>query len=140
MFQIFPIFFLPDLQEHTEQTDPVDLLPETIHQSTESPTLPPTLSMVELFNKRRQKLMQRKLRIAELSNSILENPQESVSREPIKVSFPLCPLLSHELLRSFRPDIVTISQLLVQCTYRLGKINFRLFFFARVSLNSLFSR
>lgn len=68
-----------DLQEHTEQTDPVDLLPETIHQSTESPTLPPTLSMVELFNKRRQKLMQRKLRIAELSNSILENPQESVS-------------------------------------------------------------
>ena len=82
MFQIFPIFFLPDLQEHTEQTDPVDLLPETIHQSTESPTLPPTLSMVELFNKRRQKLMQRKLRIAELSNSILENPQESVSREP----------------------------------------------------------
>ena len=82
MFQIFPIFFLPDLQEHTEQTDPVDLLPETIHQSTESPTLLPTLSMVELFNKRRQKLMQRKLRIAELSNSILENPQESVSREP----------------------------------------------------------
>lgn len=68
-----------DLQEHTEQTDPVDLLPETIHQSTESPTLPATLSMVELFNKRRQKLMQRKLRIAELSNSILENPQESVS-------------------------------------------------------------
>ena len=74
-------FFLPDLQEHTEQTDPVDLLPETIHQSTESPTLPPTLSMVELFNKRRQKLMQRKLRIAELSNSILENPQENVSKE-----------------------------------------------------------
>ena len=77
------LFFLPDLQEHTEQTDHVDgdLLPETIHQSTESPTLPPTLSMVELFNKRRQKLMQRKLRIAELSNSILENPQESVSKE-----------------------------------------------------------
>ena len=37
--------------------------------------------MVELFNKRKQKLMQRKLRIAELSNSILENPQESVSKE-----------------------------------------------------------
>ena len=40
---------------------------------------PPVLSMVELFNQRRQKLIQRKLRIAELSNSILENPESSVS-------------------------------------------------------------
>jgi len=35
--------------------------------------------MVELFNQRRQKLIQRKLKIAELSNSILENPESSVS-------------------------------------------------------------
>ena len=47
--------------------------------SAESSAPPPVLSMVELFNQRRQKLIQRKLRIAELSNSILENPEGSVS-------------------------------------------------------------
>ena len=35
--------------------------------------------MAELFNQRQQKLNQRKLKIAELSNSILENPEGSVS-------------------------------------------------------------
>ena len=46
---------------------------------------PPVLSMVELFNQRRQKLIQRKHRIAELSSSILENPEGSVSA-PLVVS------------------------------------------------------
>ena len=44
-----------------------------------SSTPPPVLSMVELFNQRQQKLSQRKVKIAELSNSILANPEGSVS-------------------------------------------------------------
>lgn len=56
-----------DSQEQASEVLPVPSAP------------PPVLSMVELFNQRRQKLIQRKLRIAELSNTILENPESSVS-------------------------------------------------------------
>ena len=69
-----PLF--SDSSLHSEEPNAEEPGPETADQSAPSP--PPTLSMVELFNQRRQKLMQRKLRIAELSSSILENPQECV--------------------------------------------------------------
>ena len=52
---------------------------EEADQILTSSTPPPVLSMVELFNQRQQKLSQRKVKIAELSNSILENPEGSVS-------------------------------------------------------------
>ena len=56
-----------DSEEQASEVSPVPSAP------------PPVLSLVELFNQRRQKLIQRKLRIAELSNTILENPESSVS-------------------------------------------------------------
>lgn len=68
-----------DSNINSKQTDSVEEGPETTLQITESPTPLPTLSIVELFNKRRHKLMQRKLQISGLSSSILENPQENVS-------------------------------------------------------------
>jgi len=72
-------FLLSDTSLPSEERNPDEQVPEEISQISTSPTLPPVLSMVELFNQRRQKLIQRKLKIAELSNSILENPEGSVS-------------------------------------------------------------
>ena len=71
--------FFSDSSLHSKETSSIEPGSETALQSGGSPTPPPTLSMVELFNQRRQKLMQRKFQIAELSSSILENPQENVS-------------------------------------------------------------
>jgi len=71
---------LTDSSLHSKETSSIEPGSETALQSGGSPTPPPTLSMVELFNQRRQKLMQRKFQIAELSSSILENPQENVSK------------------------------------------------------------
>lgn len=39
---------------------------------------PSTLSVVELYARRQQKLNERRLRIAELSNAVLEKPEENV--------------------------------------------------------------
>lgn len=65
--------------DHSLQNEDVDSQ-EQASEVLPVPSAPlPVLSMVELFNQRRQKLIQRKLRIAELSNTILENPESSVS-------------------------------------------------------------
>ena len=40
---------------------------------------PPSLSTVELFARRQQKLTEKKLQIAELSSDVMENPHENVS-------------------------------------------------------------
>lgn len=71
--------FFSDSSSHSKETSSIEPGSETALQSGGSATPPPTFSMVELFNQRRQKLMQRKFHIAELSSSILENPQENVS-------------------------------------------------------------
>ena len=63
----------------TEEANTDEATAEACRQITSGSTPPPMMSMVELFNQRQENLLQRKLRIAELSNSILENPQESVS-------------------------------------------------------------
>lgn len=73
------IFIFSDTPLPSEERNPDEQVPEEAHQISASPTPPPVLSMVELFNQRRQKLIRRKLKIAELSNSILENPEGSVS-------------------------------------------------------------
>ena len=63
----------------TEEANTDKATTEACRQISSGSTPPPMMSMVELFNQRQENLLQRKLRIAELSNSILENPQESVS-------------------------------------------------------------
>lgn len=73
------MFIFSDTPLPSEERNPDEQVPEEAHQFSVSPTPPPVLSMVELFNQRRQKLIQRKIKIAELSNSILENPEGSVS-------------------------------------------------------------
>ncbi|PFX31070.1 Nucleolar complex protein 3-like [Stylophora pistillata] len=70
---------------HSLQNGGVDSEEQALEVSPVPSAPPPVLSMVELFNQRRQKLIQRKHRIAELSNSILENPEGSVSA-PLVVS------------------------------------------------------
>lgn len=65
--------------DHSPQNGDVDSEEQASEVSPVPSAPPPVLSMVELFSQRRQKLIQRKLRIAELSNSILENPESSVS-------------------------------------------------------------
>ena len=72
-------FFFSDTPLPSEEINQEEQAPEEDDQISGSPTPPPVLSMVELFNQRRQKLIQKKLKIAELSNSILENPEGSVS-------------------------------------------------------------
>lgn len=62
----------------TEEANTDKATTEACRQISSGSTPPPMMSMVELFNQRQENLLQRKLRIAELSNSILENPQESV--------------------------------------------------------------
>lgn len=62
----------------TEEVNSYEPEPETVQQTTISPTPPPMISMVELFNQRQEKLEKRRLRIAGLSNRILENPQEHI--------------------------------------------------------------
>ena len=73
------ISFFSDTPPPIEGINQEEPVPEEAHQISGSPTQPAVSSMVELFNQRRQKLIQRKLKIAELSNSILENPEGSVS-------------------------------------------------------------
>ena len=63
----------------TEEVNSYQSEPETVQQTIISPTPLPMISMVELFNQRQEKLEKRRLRIAGLSNRILENPQEHVS-------------------------------------------------------------
>lgn len=70
---------LTDAPLSNEEGNPDEHILEEANQILASPTPPPVLSMAELFNQRQQKLNQRKLKIAELSNSILENPEGSVS-------------------------------------------------------------
>ncbi|RMX51834.1 hypothetical protein pdam_00019861 [Pocillopora damicornis] len=67
------------VEDHSLQNEDVDSEEQTSEVLPVPSAPPPVLSMVELFNQRRQKLIQRKLRIAELSNTILENPESSVS-------------------------------------------------------------
>lgn len=62
----------------TEEVNSYQSEPEFVQQTTISPTPPPMISMVELFNQRQEKLEKRRLRIAGLSNRILENPQEHI--------------------------------------------------------------
>lgn len=68
-----------DTSRPGEDENPAEQVPEEAHEVLASPTPPPVLSMIELFNQRQQKLIQRKLKIAGLSNIILENPEGSVS-------------------------------------------------------------
>lgn len=76
---MFPFIIFSDAPLPNEEGNPDEHILEEANQILASPTPPPVLSMVELFNQRQQKLVQRKLKIAELSNSILENPEGSVS-------------------------------------------------------------
>lgn len=75
---ILCLFFL-DTSRPGEDENPAEQVPEEAHEVLASSTPPPVLSMIELFNQRQQKLIQRKLKIAGLSNIILENPEGSVS-------------------------------------------------------------
>jgi len=72
-------YFFLDTPPPGEEENPDEQVPEEAHEGLASPTPPPVLSMIELFNQRQQKLIQRKLKIAGLSNKILENPECSVS-------------------------------------------------------------
>ena len=76
---MFSFIIFSDAPQPNEEENPDKHILEEANQILTSPTPPPVLSMVELFNQRQQKLNQRKLKIAELSNSILENPEGSVS-------------------------------------------------------------
>ncbi|KAK2563907.1 Nucleolar complex protein 3-like protein [Acropora cervicornis] len=73
---LLPIKSANNIIQRKEKIIPKE--PENVQQTTISPTPPPMISMVELFSQRQEKLEKRRLRIAGLSNRILENPQEHI--------------------------------------------------------------
>ncbi|XP_015748933.1 PREDICTED: nucleolar complex protein 3 homolog [Acropora digitifera] len=78
LLTVFKDIIPGQVQYYTEEVNSYQSEPETVQQTTISPTPPPMISMVELFNQRQEKLEKRRLRIAGLSNRILENPQEHI--------------------------------------------------------------
>jgi hypothetical protein len=60
------------IDKNKENTD------SEVKKNAATTNITPTLSVVELYARRQQKLNQRKVRIAELSNAIIEKPEENV--------------------------------------------------------------